>query len=114
MALKNLLYEKLIAKLPDIHLNGHLEKRLPNTLNISFPGIEASTLLSSMNEIAASAGAACHSHGINISSVLKAINLPEKLAKGTIRFSTGKFLTKDDIEKASEIVIKSYKSAIEK
>lgn len=105
--LKDTLYQNLLATYPETHLNGHPEKCLPNTLSLSFPNIEANTLLTKMEGVAASAGAACHSEGINLSSVLKAIELPEKIAMGTIRFSTGKYLSREDIKNASGQIIKS-------
>lgn len=105
--LKDTLYQNLLAAYPETHLNGHPEKCLPNTLSLSFPNIEANTLLTKMEGVAASAGAACHSEGINLSSVLKAIELPEKIAMGTIRFSTGKYLSREDIKNASGQIIKS-------
>jgi cysteine desulfurase len=106
--LKNYLYMKLKENIPEIHLNGHPEKCLPNTLSISFPGKQASALLQKMEGIAASAGAACHSEGVNISQTLKAIGLLPDLAFGTIRFSTGKNLDFNDIDKAIEIIIRTF------
>ncbi len=102
--LRDLLYEKLKKELPDIRLNGHPVLRLPNTLSVSFPGVEANTLLSELKGVAASAGAACHSENIDVSPVLEAIRLPMEYAMGTIRFSTGKFLTEEDIENAARII----------
>jgi len=90
----------LTKSFPAARVNGHSEERLPNTLSISFPGIEANTLLSELTEVAASAGAACHTDNIEISSVLKAMKVPEEFAMGTIRFSTGKNTTSEEIEKA--------------
>jgi cysteine desulfurase len=110
--LRDFLYKKLKEKLPAIQRNGHPEKCLPNTLSISFPNKEANILLQNMQGIAASAGAACHSEGVTISGVLKAINLPEHIAKGTIRFSTGKFLTFKDVEFAIETIIKTINKGI--
>jgi cysteine desulfurase len=101
---RELLYQKLKEKSPDIHLNGHHEKRLPNTLSIGLRGINANILLSQTEGIAASTGSACHAKDVELSGVLKAINLPPDLALGTIRFSTGKFLTQSDIVKASKII----------
>lgn len=103
--LRDLLYEKLKTELPDIRLNGHPGLRLPNTLNVSFPKVEANTLLSELKGVAASAGAACHSENIDVSPVLEAIRLPVEYAMGTIRFSTGKFLNEKDIEEAAHIVV---------
>jgi len=107
--LRDLLYESLKQELPDLKLNGHPEFRLPNTLSISFPKVEANTLLSEIEEVAASAGAACHSENIDVSPVLSAIQLPVEYAMGTIRFSTGKFLSTEDVEKAVQIIVEAVK-----
>lgn len=108
--LRDRLYNNIITELPFAHRNGHTESCLPNTLSISFKSIEANTLLADMKGVAASAGAACHSEGIDISTTLSAIQLPIETAMGTIRFSTGKFLSSEDIDKASDIIVKSVKS----
>ena len=110
------LYKMLLEKVPEIHLNGHPEKRLPNTLSVSFPGIEANLILNELTEkgIAASAGAACHTDEIDISPVLKAIGLDENKAMGTLRFSTGKHTTDEEIHQASNIiadVVNSFQSS---
>jgi len=101
----NALYNGIAKALPEVKLNGHPHSRLPNTLSISFPDIEANVLLAKMTGIAASAGAACHTDSIKISSVLMAMRIPENIAKGTIRFSTGKFTDKIEIDKAVKIII---------
>ncbi len=88
----------------DTKINGDIEKRLPNTLNISFSNLEASLILSEMENIAASAGAACHSDKISISKVLTAMNVPEHFARGTIRFSVGKYSTETEINNAVKII----------
>ncbi|HAN18125.1 MAG: selenide, water dikinase SelD [Bacteroidetes bacterium GWC2_33_15] len=105
--IRDLLHNKLLEKLPDLKLNGHPELRLPNTLNISFPGIEANILLNEMElkGIAASAGAACHTDSVDVSPVLTAIKLMTDYAMGTIRFSVGKYSTEEEINRASEIII---------
>lgn len=109
---RNALFKGITKVIPDVKLNGHPEKRLPNTLSLSFRGIEANTLLSELSGIAASAGAACHTDNIEISSVLKAMQVPEEFAMGTIRFSTGKYTTQAEIERASELVISAVKRLI--
>ena len=96
--LRDYLHQLLLKSMPDIRLNGHPEKRLPNTLNLSFPNIEANVLLSKMHTVAASAGAACHSSGINVSQVLKAMKVPLEYAMGSIRFSTGRYNTMEEME----------------
>ncbi len=99
------LYNDLKAGIQNIKLNGHSEKRLPNTLNTSFPGLNAGTILSSMKDVAASAGAACHSDHVEMSHVLKAMRLSPEIAMGTIRFSVGKTTTQSDIKKAVNIIV---------
>lgn len=102
--MRDLLYDGLKAKFDWIKLNGHPEKRLPNTLSVSFPNIEANTLLDELEGVAASAGAACHSDAIDISPTLMAMQVPTEYAMGTVRFSTGKMTTEHDIERALQFV----------
>ncbi len=110
-SMRNLLYQNLKNKISDIKLNGHPENRLPNTLNVSFPKIEANILLNEIESkgIAASAGAACHTDNIDVSPVLTAIKLNTDYAMGTIRYSVGKNTTEDDINRASKIIIETVK-----
>ncbi len=99
---RDILQKELMEKLDDIKLNGHPEKRLPNTLNLSFKNLEADYILSSFRKVAASAGAACHADDITISPVLEAMKIPLEYAKGTIRFSTGKMTTVEEIMLAAK------------
>lgn len=96
------LEKSLNEKIDSIHINGHPEKRLPNTSSVSFKGLEANTIISEMENVAASAGAACHSDIVEVSSVLEAMKVPLEYAMGTIRFSVGRYTTKDEMEKALE------------
>ncbi len=100
LKMRESLEMNLQKEFPDIHINGHPQRRLPNTSSISFAGLEANTILSELNGVAASAGAACHSDRIDVSSVLEAMKVPLEYAMGTIRFSTGRFTTLDEINKA--------------
>jgi cysteine desulfurase NifS len=88
-----------------VRLNGHPEKRLPNTLSLSFRNVEANTLLSQVNEqVSASAGAACHADEVNVSKVLEAMHLPVDWAMGTVRFSVGRGTSTEDIDKAIALI----------
>jgi cysteine sulfinate desulfinase/cysteine desulfurase-like protein len=107
--MRDYFHNILQESLPQIRLNGPKDKRLPNTLNISFPKIEANTLIAKMPGIAASAGAACHSSGISVSQVIKAMGIPVDYAMGTIRFSTGRYNTKDQLKIAANMVIMAVK-----
>ncbi len=104
------LYNLLKESLPGIRLNGHPEKRLPNTLSVSFPRIEANTLVSRMQGVAASAGAACHAESIEVSAVLEAMRVPVDYAMGTVRFSTGRGTTMKDIETAAAEIVATVRS----
>ncbi|MBN3034008.1 MAG: selenide, water dikinase SelD [Bacteroidales bacterium] len=102
--LRDLFFSSLAEQLGDIHLNGHPEKRLPNTVNISFPGTEANLILAEASDVAASAGAACHADRVDKSHVLEAMGVPDEWAMGAVRFSLGRNTTVDDIRSAAEIV----------
>ena len=89
----------------NLRRNGHPEHCLPNTLNVSFRGVEANTLLSEINEeIAASAGAACHAESVDVSTVLEAMHLPLEWAMGTLRFSVGRGTTPAEIDQAAQTI----------
>lgn len=104
LVMRDRLENGLKSELREIKLNGHPDLRLPNTLSLSFPHIEATTLLSEIEGVAASAGAACHSDSVDISPVLTAMNVPLEYAMGTIRFSTGRMTTEEEIDRAIKIV----------
>ncbi|PLR98488.1 cysteine desulfurase family protein [Bacillus sp. T33-2] len=78
-------------------LNGHMEKRLPNTLNVSFVNRVGQDILSSIPNLAASTGSACHSGSIELSPVLKEMKVPEHVGMGAIRISLGSDTTIDEI-----------------
>jgi cysteine desulfurase len=98
------LEERLLRAVEDVRVNGHLEKRLPNTLSVSFRGVDAGTLLQSMEGLAASAGAACHGNAVELSRTLRAMAVPIEWARGTIRLSTGKYTTEGEVDRAVEII----------
>lgn len=103
--LRDRLHNGLMSRNLNIRLNGHPEHRLPNTLSISFKGREANRILEDIGlEVAASAGAACHSDSVQISHVLEAMDVPLEWAKGTVRFSVGRMTTEADIDKTVNVV----------
>jgi cysteine desulfurase len=106
-SMRDRLHEGLRQELGDeaIRLNGHVEHRLPNTLSLSFRDVTANALLSDIsNDVAASAGAACHAEGVSISAVLTAMQVPQEWAKGTVRFSVGRDTTPQEIDQAINII----------
>lgn len=106
---RDLLYDGLLKEIPEIRLNGDPVERLPNTLSIGFPGVEAAVLLGELKGIAASAGAACHADDEDISGVLAAMKVPREYALGTVRFSTGRMTTKEEIIQAIPQVVEIYR-----
>ncbi|RLD91435.1 MAG: selenide, water dikinase SelD [Bacteroidetes bacterium] len=111
---RNYLQKLLTDALPNVKINGHPEKRLPNTLSISFPKVEANTLIDRLDGVAASAGAACHAESVDVSAVLEAMLVPLDFAMGTIRFSTGRGLTMADIKTAADEIIRTVKQLMPK
>jgi cysteine desulfurase len=79
-------------------LNGHTTQRLPNTLNMSFVSRIGADILGQLNGVAASTGSACHAGRIELSPVLAAMSIPEKIGMGAIRFSLGRGTTSDEID----------------
>jgi cysteine desulfurase len=79
-------------------LNGHPQHRLPNTLNVSFPGQHGHEILSRIPGLAASTGSACHAGAHQLSPVLRAMGVPESVGLGAIRFSLGRNSTSDEVE----------------
>ena len=104
--LRDRLFTAISSQVPEVRRNGPIEKVLPNTLSISFKGVTADGILDQIaDEVAASAGAACHSDTVEISHVLQAMHIPEEWAKGTVRFSVGRMTTEDQIDQAAAAVI---------
>jgi len=100
------LLNGLISKLPGlVHENINLENCLPNTLSVSFKGVEAHTLASLLsNSVNISTGSACHADSIEISPVLKAMKIDLKAAASTVRISTGKYTSNEEIDDAIAII----------
>ena len=91
-------------------LNGHPIHRLPNTLNVSFVGKAGGEILSRLDGVAASTGAACHSGSVELSPVLKAMGISTEVGMGTIRFSLGRTTTLQELERVIDLLKKSLTS----
>jgi cysteine desulfurase len=87
-----------------IVLNGHPIHRLPNTLNVSCVGRAGSEILSELDGVAASTGAACHSGSVELSPVLKAMRVPSEVGMGAIRFSLGRTTTLQELERVVDLL----------
>ncbi len=91
----------------NVDLNGHPQKRLPNTLNISLKDIVGEDLLAQTPEIAASTGSACHAGSTEPSGVLLAMGLSRKRALGALRLSLGRWSTLEEIDEASRLIVRN-------
>jgi len=93
-----------------VHVNCNLENCLPNTLSVAFENISAHALASFIsNDVLISTGSACHSGETTISSVLQAMNLDFRTAAATLRISTGKHTTKEEIDFAVKVLVDAIK-----
>ncbi len=110
--LRDRLQKALEEKIPEIVVNGHPEKRLPNTLNICVKYVEGEAMLLHLDGegICASSGSACTSGSLDPSHVLLAIGLPHEVAHGSLRFSFGRFSTDADVD----AVIRALPPIVEK
>jgi len=103
--LRDKLKAKLEGALDYIHVNGSMEHRLPNNLNISFVYVEGESLLMGINDVAVSSGSACTSATLEPSYVLKALGLGDDVAHSSIRFGLGRFNTEAEVDYVADKVI---------
>ncbi|MGA2483228.1 MAG: cysteine desulfurase NifS [Candidatus Acidiferrales bacterium] len=105
-ALRDRLEEGLLARTPQARVNGGNAPRVPNTANITFPGIEGEALVIALDlkGLACSTGAACSSGAVEPSHVLTAMGLPAEEARATLRFSLGRHTTPEEIDFALAVV----------
>src|SRR5690606_30741405 len=99
--LANRLLDRLRREVPGIVLVGHPTERLPNTLNVLFPGVSGRALLESCPQVLASTGSACHADREEASPILRALGIPEEEALGAVRLSLGATTTQQDVEEAA-------------
>jgi cysteine desulfurase len=107
--LRDRLKDRLMNSLDEVYINGTLEHRLPNNLNISFAYVEGESLLMGINEIAVSSGSACTSATLEPSYVLKALGAGDDLAHSSIRFGLGRFNTEEEVDYVAGKVIEVVK-----
>ena len=107
--LREELYQGLVNHLEGIRLNGHPQERLPGNLNLSFAGVDGTSLLMALRDVALSSGSACTSGSTSPSHVLKAIGLSDVLAHASLRFGLGRFTTGEEINYVVERVVAEVK-----
>ncbi|HHC6464658.1 TPA: IscS subfamily cysteine desulfurase [Vibrio parahaemolyticus] len=101
LALRNRLLNG-VKDLEAVTVNGDLEQRVPQNLNISFAFVEGESLLMSLKDLAVSSGSACTSASLEPSYVLRALGMDDELAHSSVRFSFGRFTTEEEIDYAIE------------
>ncbi len=108
-SLRDRLHTQLEAGVPGIRLNGDPERRLPNTLHISFPGVSGRALLAAVSDtVAASVGSACHSEQDAVSGVLAAMGVGAARASGAVRLSVGRATEPEDIDLAAAALVAAW------
>lgn len=108
--LRELLWDLLRDGIDGIKLNGHREKRLPNTLNVRFPDISGYVLLEAAPQVAASTASACHGSALAASDVILAMGVAPEKAQGSVRLSLGRSTTREDIHRAATALIGAWNS----
>jgi cysteine desulfurase len=98
-ALRDQLEQSLLESCPDSRVNGHREKRLPNTLNVSFKFLEGEAILVLLDQygICASTGSACTAGSVEPSHVLRAMGVPPDWIQGAVRFSLSRYNTEEEV-----------------
>lgn len=106
--LRDYCLNKIQEKIPDIHINGTMERRLPGNINISFKDLNSGELLLRLDEvgICASGGSACSSKEASPSHVLTAIGLPNELSKGALRLTFGDYNSIEDVDYLVENLVR--------
>ena len=111
-ALRDRLWEQLAQAIPDLALNGNPDNRLPNTLNVRFPGVSGETLLTATPEIAASTGSACHEGGESASAVLLAMGVPAEAALGSVRLTLGRATSESAVDRAAAALARAWQALV--
>jgi cysteine desulfurase len=100
--LRDRLQRQLMEAVPDLHLNGPTDGRLPGNLNVSFEGVDGESLMMGVEDVALSSGSACTSAALESSYVLRAIGLSDQRARCSIRFGLGRFNTQEEVDYVSD------------
>jgi cysteine desulfurase len=94
----------LAERVPDFRINGDVEHRLPGNLNVTLPGVDAEALMAAVPDLALSSGSACTSAEVEPSYVLRAIGLPEDLARASLRIGFGRFTEASEVDYAAQAI----------
>jgi cysteine desulfurase len=106
------LHRRLAESIPGLQLNGHPEHRLPNTLHVSFPGVNGGALLQQAAGVAASRGSACHSASDGVSGVLAAMQVDAARAAGSVRLSVGRSSNEAEVARAAGALVQAWRGLL--
>lgn len=95
-----------LSQIPEIYLNGHFQQRVPHNLNVSFNYIQGESLIMALKDLAVSSGSACTSASLEPSYVLRALGRSDELAHSSIRFTLGRYTTREDVDFAIELLVR--------
>jgi len=107
--LRNRLRDRIIADLDGVLVNGSMERRVPGNLNVSFASVQGEDLLTALDGMALSSGAACSSDHVDPSYVLKALGLSDELASASLRFGLGRFTTQAEVDYAAGRIVETVR-----
>ena len=93
-----------VKEIDHVYINGDLDNKVPNILNVSFNFVEGESLIMGLKDIAVSSGSACTSASLEPSYVLRALGRKDELAHSSIRFSFGRFTSNDDVKNTLDIL----------
>jgi cysteine desulfurase len=103
--MRDRLERLLFGGIEGLVLNGHPMERLPNTLNVSVPGLEGGRILDGIPRLMASTGAACHDRTVKLSHVLSAMGVPPEIGMGALRLTVGRLNTMAQMEEAAKLIV---------
>lgn len=103
--LRTRLLDRITKKLEEVNINGSMEKRLPNNLNVSFCFVEGESLLMALKDVAISSGSACTSASLEPSYVLHALGVGDEDAHSSLRFGLGRYTTEEEVDYVADLVI---------
>jgi cysteine desulfurase len=93
-----------LTEIPEVYVNGDMHRRVPHNLNLSFNFVEGESLIMAIKEVAVSSGSACTSASLEPSYVLRALGRSDELAHSSIRFTVGRFTTREEIDYAIDLL----------
>jgi cysteine desulfurase len=106
-ALRERLREGIQGQLEETFLHGHPTERLPGNVSLGFAFIDSGALMTMMRNVAVSSGSACTSASVEPSHVLRALGVPDELARGSIRYGLGRFTTPEEVDFAVEETVRA-------